>query len=550
MDHVPHLAGLRHHAQVVDQPSDSVEGEASIDDNTVQVQISADGTKSAASPSSTVGTSKDILDVEKGATVSVEHPGYRYIDFEEDDPRNPMNFTRRRKWAITLVASMSTILASSAAGAYNMGVPSMLRDLNCTEFQAAVGLAVYPLGFGVVPLVTASWSEEFGRMPLYVGSAVGFCAMFLGTALAKNIQSVIVMRFLLGAFGSTGATMVGGTIADIWAPHERGLPMALFSAAAVGGTGVGPILAGWIEMNPHLDWRWIQWIQLMYSVAYTLILPFVLTETRSAILINRLASKARKEAKKNGDPDYNRIRAKVDRPRLGQLIWVSCTRPIYLLFTEPIVIAFSLWIGFSWGIIYGVIESMGTVFKTLHNFNQGQIGTAFVSMVIGTLFGFITVQYQEQLYKKYYPKRDMEARLYTACFAAILFPAGIFIYAWCSFTRVHWIGLIIGIVIFGWASFLIYHSVFTYLADCYGPFASSALAAQSLFRNLLGMAFPLFIQPLLTALTFKWANTLLAFAAVLLLPIPYVLYFFGPSIRSRSKFASAVMASQHKAPRN
>ncbi|KAL4261875.1 hypothetical protein AB1N83_005977, partial [Pleurotus pulmonarius] len=36
----------------------------------------------------------------------------------------------------------------------------------------------------------------------------------------------------------------------------------------------------------------------------------------------------------------------------------------------------------------------------------------------------------------------------------------------------------------------------------------------------------------------------------LLLPIPYVLYFYGPAIRSRSKFASAVMASQHKAPRN
>lgn len=44
---------------------------------------------------------------------------------------------------------------------------------------------------------------------------------------------------------------------------RRGLPMALFSAAAVGGTGVGPIFAGWIEMNPRLDWRWIQWVQLM-----------------------------------------------------------------------------------------------------------------------------------------------------------------------------------------------------------------------------------------------------------------------------------------------
>lgn len=37
---------------------------------------------------------------------------------------------------------------------------------------------------------------------------------------AHNIQTVIIARFLQGAFGSTAATMVGGTIADIWAPAE------------------------------------------------------------------------------------------------------------------------------------------------------------------------------------------------------------------------------------------------------------------------------------------------------------------------------------------
>lgn len=76
--------------------------------------------------------------------------------------------------------------------------------------------------------------------------------------------------------------MVGGTIADIWLPHEyafvfmprpvmiyisilsrRSLPMAIYSFAAMGGTGLGPIAAGFIEMNPRLQWRWIQWIHMM-----------------------------------------------------------------------------------------------------------------------------------------------------------------------------------------------------------------------------------------------------------------------------------------------
>jgi MFS family permease len=64
-----------------------------------------------------------------------------------------------------------------------MGVPSMVLDLNCTEFQATIGLAVYVLGFAVVPLVSASFSEEFGRQPLYIGSLIGFILSDMTIAL-------------------------------------------------------------------------------------------------------------------------------------------------------------------------------------------------------------------------------------------------------------------------------------------------------------------------------------------------------------------------------
>jgi predicted MFS family arabinose efflux permease len=101
-----------------------------------------------------------------------------------------------------------------------MGFPSMEKDLNCTPLQAALGLSMYCLGFGVIPLVTASLSEEFGRQPLYVVCSFGFMMMNVMIALAQNVQTVIVGRFLSGAFGSTGATMVGGTVADIWMPAE------------------------------------------------------------------------------------------------------------------------------------------------------------------------------------------------------------------------------------------------------------------------------------------------------------------------------------------
>lgn len=56
----------------------------------------------------------------------------------------------------------------------------------------------------------------------------------------------------------------------------------------------------------------------------------------------------------------------------------------------------------------------------------------------------------------------------------------------------------------------------------YGPYASSALAGQSLARNILGTVFPLFTQQMYRNLTYKWANTLFGCIALLMLPIPFV----------------------------
>lgn len=145
--------------------------------------------------------------------------------------------------------------------------------------------------------------------------------------------------------------------------------MAIFSVAALAGSGLGPLTAGWIEMNSKLQWRWIQWIQMMWVVlvsplhsfnvfricgVYSLAVPLFLRETRSSILLTRLAKKLRKET---GDPQY-RARIEDQRASLTSLIFISCTRPIRmhaswvwsdktdlfldLLFTEPVVSAFSV----------------------------------------------------------------------------------------------------------------------------------------------------------------------------------------------------------------
>ncbi|KAF9461097.1 major facilitator superfamily domain-containing protein [Collybia nuda] len=458
------------------------------------------------------------------------------VTFEENDRRNPINFPRSRKWAITIMGCMYTFLSAASATAYTMGFPTMIAELNCTQFQATLGLSVFALGFGVIPLVTSAFSEEFGRQPLYIISTIGFALTHLMLALAPNIQIVIVARFLQGAFGSTGATLVAGTVTDVWDIHERGLPMSIFSAVTFIGNGLAASAGGWIAMNEHLRWRWIHWIQFIIVGTYCILVPIVLRETRSAIVLLGIAQKL---SHQNPGIKY-RVRAYEERASLKTLIWTSCTRPIHLLCTEPIVISQSLWIGFAWGVLYCMFRSIPGIFKNLYGFNTGAEGNVFITMVIGSVLGFFTNFYQEKLYRRNLSKRWVEGRLYLALVAALFFPIGMYIYALTSISNIHWIVPIVGITIYMWATFTIYQAVFTYLADCYGPYASSALAGQNLIRYLMGAIFPLFTQAMFRTLTYKWGNTLFASIAVLMIPIPYVMFFYGPVIRRWSRFSQKV----------
>ena len=49
--------------------------------------------------------------------------------------------------------------------------------------------------------------------------------------------------------------------------------------------------------------------------------------------------------------------------------------------------------------------------------------------------------------RKKFPTKGHEARLYSSMIAGLLFPISIFIYAGCSASNVHWIGMCIAIVV-------------------------------------------------------------------------------------------------------
>jgi len=72
------------------------------------------------------------------------------------------------------------------------------------------------------PLFLAPLSEVFGRRPIYCVSIFLYFIFMLPSMLAKNAATLVVARMIAGL-------CVGGTIIDVWAVENRGVPIALFS---------------------------------------------------------------------------------------------------------------------------------------------------------------------------------------------------------------------------------------------------------------------------------------------------------------------------------
>jgi len=92
----------------------------------------------------------------------------------------------------------------------------------------------------------------------------------------------------------------------------------------------------------------------------------------------------------------------------------------------------------------------------------------------------------------------------------------------------------------GWFAigiFLLFNSVLNYLPDAYPEYAASVLAGNNFMRSSFGAGFPLFATAMYNNLGVAWASSLLGVLSICFIPIPFVLYEYGESIRRRSKMA-------------
>jgi MFS family permease len=89
-------------------------------------------------------------------------------------------------------------------------------------------------------------------------------------------------------------------VADMWDSDNQQFAVAYVVFSSVGGSVLGPVVGGFVEA--FLPWRWCIWIQLIFGGAVQLAHFFLVPETRTTIMMDKIAKKRRAEGEKNGKP--------------------------------------------------------------------------------------------------------------------------------------------------------------------------------------------------------------------------------------------------------
>ena len=146
-------------------------------------------------------------------------------DGGDDDPMNPRRFGYFKKWAVVWINSFSALCVTVASSIYITTYDQQNAEFHNSREVGTVGLSLFVFGLATGPLILAPLSEFYGRRSVYLVSYAMYIIWLIPSAVAKNIQTMLVARFLCGFSGSAFLSVSGGSVGDMFNRDELQAPM-------------------------------------------------------------------------------------------------------------------------------------------------------------------------------------------------------------------------------------------------------------------------------------------------------------------------------------
>ncbi|KAH7069056.1 putative bicyclomycin resistance protein, partial [Paraphoma chrysanthemicola] len=458
------------------------------------------------------------------------------VTFEEPhDSFHPQNWTSCTKLCIATTSCCGTFVASFNSAIFAAGETGVSQEFDVGRVVAALGTSLFVLGFAFGPLIWAPGSELIGRRwPLCIG-LIGSSIFTIASATSKDIQTLIITRFFAGLFGASPLCVVPAVLSDMYDSTYRGMAISIYALTVFGGPFLAPIIGEFIAAS-YLGWRWTLYMPAILGFTNSLFLLYFLQETFAPIVLVKKAVQLRRQTG-NWAIHAEQEKAEID---INEFVQKYLTRPLRMLTTEPIVLFVSMYMSFIYGLVYALLKAYPFVFSHVYKMSTGVDALPFLGLFCGIILalGFILSQHQSyiQMLAANDGKVVPEWRLRPTILGAIVFPVGLFWFAWTGFTdTIHWMSPVSAGVFIGFGVLCIFLPCFNYLVDAFLPLAASTVAANIMLRSAVAASFPLFSTQMFENLGVKWAGTLLACLAAVMIPIPIVFRIYGPALRAKSR---------------
>ncbi|MCJ1377245.1 hypothetical protein MMC17_000337 [Xylographa soralifera] len=432
------------------------------------------------------------------------------------DSANPLNWSYRYKMCIVVLVSAMTTVDTFATLICVPAIPSILSDFESTnQAYLVILVSIWELGEGLGPFLIAPLSEIYGRLPVYHTANVLFFLCSLGGALSTSIGMLAAFRFLNGlviASLTLGPAMIG----DMFKQEERGAAMAVLFMGPLLGPVAAPIIGGFLA-NAE-GWRWTFWL-ISIAVAVILIPSFIFM---------RETNKSRLQLHGSAAAQYGQ------RERKTYIFTQAILQPLKFLLLSPVVLTLSIYVAIVYGYLYIILTTLTTALESIYGFNEWSSGLSYLGLGIGMVAGVILCGVTSDAYiKKKGTRATPEHRLPPMVLASFLIPAGLFVYGWTLRADVPWIVPLIGSAVVGFGLMATVVPAESFLVDAYTSQSASAVAACSFLRSISGAVLPLAGPPLYAHLGLGWGNSLLAFVAIAMIPVPIAFMKYGVQARRR-----------------
>jgi multidrug resistance protein len=456
-------------------------------------------------------------------------PEIQFVTFFINDPQNPHNWKPALRWLYTIILSMMVVCVAFGSSIVTGALGSMSDKYNVSLEVSILSCSLMVLGFAVGPLIWSPLSEQIGRRPVYFISFGLYFIFNIPCAVAPNIGTILVCRFLCGVFAASGLANVGGSISDMFPTETRGKAIAYFAAAPYGGPVLGPLVGGFIS---RYDGRIsiVFWVNFAFS-GLMWIVGSLIPETYAPVILKKRAKLLRKET------GNEKIMTEQEAAGLSlkDIIQTCLYRPLKFALTEPVLDLMCFYVCLIYSLLYAFFFAYPVVFGELYNYGDDLVGMMLIPIIIGAGLALLTTPLIESYYVKMCHRRQPtpEDRLVGAMIGSPFPAIALWILGATSEKHVFWVGPASSGLAFGYGMVLIYYSLNNYIIDTYAKYAASALATKVFLRSAGGAAFPLFTMQMYHKLGLHWASWLLAFITTAMIALPFAFYKWGKSLRKR-----------------